>query len=880
MNYSICLDPTTVNNFNVANLSPNGFSIYTNLDFTTPLQTGIPFDQLFTSPLGTCPYIIDLPQGVTQIIVIDNCIQPPVSSDLSGNAVIANCCYAILDIPQEPVPWCEECNLSFNVFNTSSIGQIIAGTLSSTCGTVTDYTIGWYRDGDYSSPEFISGFGNAFLPYDNLHPLTGQQAVPCLGGNWEGIIHDIAIGGITYSSIAGTANGVPIPFESCFDTVVVNPLTCDNGFIVNDQYSHWVEFNSTSPGATSSPLHFNFVLGASTKYFAYNFKTFLISDELEIKWISGDPSATSNPSLYSQPIYLEKVIVGNITGAYTGMPGGVSNIIAASGLLTSQIDNTFNGSYSNVNNIWPKTYPINNSSAIVGDFSRTLSFTSLETSSNPSLPDRLEITITPNPTNNNTKFTFKSKCLTAFDCSDCYFENWPNNLPKIKKITINKNYSPCSKGQNLKVLLSTGSCNPITNEWDKWMPASYIKSYIHSNASEVMAFNSDLINYPNGFTYTPPPPAVSPNDYIFLNSTKTCGETSNIGPNSTQTQCAPPSTGTITITKTPSQIKITCTLLSDYSYYVTKLNALHSQVGANNPLFNPPIPCTANSIDLTYYQFIQFIYPQQGASINCGDNSIIKKLNFHLNDLFNIQYNSTTKTITIPVTSMVNCYNPVVTPCDSCYAAASAFVATYNGSINFSSTFTTTVGAKYNGPFDVKRVVATIPTVYTSSFCRKPWYVSTLYNRYFWYSSHTIPFISSSTSPTGWTNLPSLGAFINCSNRTSSYPVPVYGMNEGLNYSGHTFQIQSVFPHLSSSFNYAFGPGNSYSTNDFLLYSHLNLNVTGGLLNNNLHPYSYIAANTPCPTGSLIYSYLGGVATVYDPFYFLGGVAPTLNIDP
>jgi hypothetical protein len=41
MNYSICLDPTTVNNFNVNNLSSNGFSIYTNLNYTTPLQTGI-----------------------------------------------------------------------------------------------------------------------------------------------------------------------------------------------------------------------------------------------------------------------------------------------------------------------------------------------------------------------------------------------------------------------------------------------------------------------------------------------------------------------------------------------------------------------------------------------------------------------------------------------------------------------------------------------------------------------------------------------------------------------------------------------------------------------------------------------------------------------
>ena len=32
--------------------------------------------------------------------------------------------------------------------------------------------------------------------------------------------------------------------------------------------------------------------------------------ELEIKWKSGNPAATSNPTLYSQPIYLEKVRIG------------------------------------------------------------------------------------------------------------------------------------------------------------------------------------------------------------------------------------------------------------------------------------------------------------------------------------------------------------------------------------------------------------------------------------------------------------------------------------------------------------------------------------------------------------------------------------------
>jgi hypothetical protein len=855
MNYSICLDPTTVNNFNVANLSPNGFSIYTNLDFTTPLQTGITYDQLFSSPLGTCPYIIDLPQGVTQVIVVDNC-NPNATFFNLFSFVTINCCYAILNIPTTPLLICDECNLSFTSFSSSTIGQIIAGTLSSTCGTVTDYTIGWYKDGDYSSPEFISGFGNAFLPYQYPHPLTGQQAVPCLGGNWEGIIHDIAIGGITYSSIAGTANGVPIPFESCFDTVVVDPLTCANGEF-NTQYSHGVDFNSTSPGVTPSPLHFNFILDASTKYFAYYFNTYVVSDEIEIKWISGNPSVTSNPSLYSQPIYLEKLRVGGGASPFTGLPGGVSQVLYSNGSILTESDNTFNGSYSNVNNIWPKTLTTEY-------ISRVLSFTSLETSSNPSLPDRLEITITPSTTNNNTKFAFRAKCLTAFDCSDCYFENWPNNLPKIKKITINKDYSPCSKGQNLKVLLSTGSCNPITTEWNKWMPKYSIQSYIHSNASEVTTYNNPTTN---GQNYIP----LDPLAYVYLSAITTCNE-ALVYPGSTA--CGPSSIGSIIITKTPSQIKIQCTLTSDYDFYKNKLIQLTSYLGIQG------VNCDANTTYPDYFKYIQFRYPQQGYNINCGDNSIIKKLNFHLNDYFNIQYNPNSKTITIPVTPMVNCYNPSVTSCDSCYAVTSAFVATYNGSINFSENFSTTVGAKYNGPFTIRKVNKGTPLVYNSSYCGYPNSKSALYNNYKWYNSHTIPFISSSTSPTGWTNLPSLGAFIQCSNRTGSYPVTLHGMPEGLMYSGHTSQIQAVFPHLSSSFNYAFGPGNSYSTNDFLLYSHLNLNVTGGLLNNNLHRFAYFNANVPCPTGSLIYSYLGGVATVYDPFYFLGGVAPTLNIDP
>ena len=110
---------------------------------------------------------------------------------------------------------------------------------------ITGYTIGWYLNGNYSSPGLISGFGvqtnGTPFPTPFQHPLTGNYSVPVLAGNYEGIIHDIIINGVTYSSVSGSANGLPIPFESCFDTIVVDPLQCDNGpFQGIAKYTHQI----------------------------------------------------------------------------------------------------------------------------------------------------------------------------------------------------------------------------------------------------------------------------------------------------------------------------------------------------------------------------------------------------------------------------------------------------------------------------------------------------------------------------------------------------------------------------------------------------------------------------------------------------------------
>jgi hypothetical protein len=50
--------------------------------------------------------------------------------------------------------------------------------------------------------------------------------------------------GITYSSVAGVLGGSPLPFTSCFDTMVVAPFTCANGQNP-PPYSHQISFTAS-----------------------------------------------------------------------------------------------------------------------------------------------------------------------------------------------------------------------------------------------------------------------------------------------------------------------------------------------------------------------------------------------------------------------------------------------------------------------------------------------------------------------------------------------------------------------------------------------------------------------------------------------------------
>jgi hypothetical protein len=846
MNFSICLDQTTTPNFNVANLSTTGFSIYSNLDLNSPLVQNIPYTSLFESPLGTCPFnLTNIPEGTTYLIVVDQCnTSINVSSifapeNINAGSITIDCCYAIINLNPTPLSICDECNLSFDTFSTSTVGQIIAGNLSSTCGAITDYTIGWYRNGNYSSPEFISGFGNAFLPYDNLHPLTVNQAVPCLAGNWEGIIHDIAIGGTIYSSIAGTANGVSLPFLSCFNTVVVDPLTCANGPVSSSisKYSHQFNYNSQAIGTTSSPVSLTYVLDASVKYFAYAFKAFNVWDEIEIKWISGNPSVTSNPSLYSQPIYLEKLQIGSDTpGAFP-----ISSLPTFPGANTPETNYPSTTPPPTVDNVWPKK------TSTPFYFQRVLTLTNLETSSNPAAPDYLEITISPNPTNNNTQWNAGFQCLTNFDCTNCFLENFPNNLPKISKIELAKIYG-CDKQ---KIKLHISGCKPYeTSDW-AGVGLNNLNTPEANLINSFTSLNESIQNIPH------------PSSWINLTGNVACN---NLTSPSSNINCSLPTSTTVTLNKTPNQIQLTFNNYDDYLHYKNDLINTFSVTNITSP-----VPCSSNLTGiLPYYQYLKLYVPYQSPNVNCGDNSVIYTFGFHVNDYFDIQYtndnnpSSTSWDITIPQTPMVNCFSNS-SGCNSCYSSIQSFITDYNSNIVTSFSFTTNTGAKYIKPFSRKYATRYITGGLSGSYCNVG--VSGRVEIPF-YAINTIPFISSSQSPTGWVNLPSLGASLPCS--LSFYP---YAENFSAFYGGTYFGVftryQVRFPHLTSSFDY------SLSTNDFEIYSQANNTSTGSI---NYSPNTF-PLPCPDPLGTKIYSYIGGVATVYSSSYFVGG-SPTLVIDP
>jgi hypothetical protein len=806
MNVSICLDQYA-SNYNLNALSSNGFSIYTDLDnFTTPIAQGIPYQNLFSAPIGNCPYLLtNVPSGALQLLVIDNCSTTPpteISTPPTSQELLINCCYALINIPTQPVAWCDAADLNFDIFSSSFVGQIVAGNLNSTLGTVTDYTIGWYKDGNYSAPEFVSGYGNAFTPYQLTHPLAGNTSPYVTAGDWEGIIHDIAINGVTYSSVSGSFNGIPIPFISCFGAIVVAPLTCNNGTFPLP-YTHQKLFTAVGNGATPPVLGVTYQLDNSTEYFAYSFEGFTVWDELEIKFISGDPNNTSNPSLYSQPIYLEKAQIGSDVTSPT--VGNIQLIL---------------------NNTYPKKIKFPR-------YKRIFTLTNISRSANPSLPDVLEIKISPNPTNNQTSWNLQMQCLDTFDCTDC-LDPFPPF--KIKQIFIDK---LCCGNISPKITYS-GSCDCSNDLWEthslSFNPLIQSSGYTMgassiANVYPPQGYSLMLPIYP--FSANPSPTCISSNNNI----NNIC---SSVTPNSIISYHK--STTTVN-GQLQGIISMSFNNSVDYQFYKDQLIAQEaSLIFYAGPLtLNPTLP--------EYYCYYRLQIPT--TNIACGDGVPFTEYKISRTAYPNIVYvenpSNNYWSITIPMPVITN--NVPQSSCSSCYNTANAALAIINlSSLNTPNlNLVNTYGSKLLNPFGYYYVASTIPngiTTYSTGFGN--------YDRNMpYYSWNTLPFISSSN---GWINLPTLNANPCPTLVPSTMPNEVYGslifLDTGYRNAGQEEYFSMNFPNLTASVDW------------FQIY--VNVTSSNGIF------------QTP---GYKIYEHSASIITVYTSSYFVDG-APILVIDP
>ena len=819
MNYSICLDQFSTN-FNVNNLSSNGFSIYTNLDnFTSPIAQNIPYQDLFAPPIGNCPYIANLPQGATQLVVIDACTTIPTSiasifsTGSTGASSLTTCCYAVINVPTQPASFCTTCSLNFDVFSASYVGQIVAGNLISSCGTVTDYKIGWYKNGNYSAPEFTSGYGNAFTPYQLTHPLTNNSAPMVTSGNWEGIIHDIAINGTTYSSVSGSAGGTPIPFTSCFDTVVVEPFSCVNGTFPLP-YTHKKEFTAVGNGALPPSLSATYMLSPTTQYFAYDFLGYNVYDELEIKFISGNPNNTGNPSLYSQPIYLEKVQVGNDV---------LGNISTVSEIL---------------NNTYPKKVKYS-------QFKKALTLTNISRSTNPSLPDYLDIKITPNPTNNQTSWKLQMQCLDTFNCEDCLT---PFPSIKIKSILLDR---LCCGTQQPKAQFS-GSCDCGTDIWNQRLtsinPQSFTNGYTMGGSGLALSFisSSNFANYSlNPFSSTVIP---------------SCANYHGAPPQMFCTPVTPNSTinyhkSTTTVNgNLQGIISMSFNNSTDYLHYKNSLIAQESY------LLNVVGPIVFNATLPEYYAKYTLTIPTTNTP--CGDGTPMITYNIHRTAYPNITYvedpSNSYWSITIPMPTIINAI-PIVN-CSACHNNVAGIVSMVNDSSLTTSNLNVAniYGSKFLNPFYEGYTLTYNPSPPTTQLS----YLGTWNRAMPYYSWNTLPFISSSN---GWVNLPTLNANP-CPTLISSsmpYGQPVYPSNAGslnLGYAdqGYEAGFMMYFPNLTASSDW------------FQIYTMVSSSNGEFVSPNGIY--------IPSP-GQMIYEYSASIGTVYSSSFFIGG-APVVSIDP
>lgn len=343
-----------------------------------------------------CPYTLEnIPDGTSTVRIIDPS---------------TNCCN---DITLQSNDLCNVYNLNFDVYETQTVSQIVAGNLiGDTVSNISDYIINWYGPGEGSTElAFTSGYGTEFsdIGWDLTHPLTGSSSPIIEAGIYTPVIDRVVVDGVSFS-LTG-APSTYIANLNCFTSaeVTVDAIKCDNGNLPQGSiYSHLFQFSNASVGVDPIGLSASFELSSSTKYIAWKFKGFDVFDTLKMTFYG---------SSYSVPLIIENVRIGANAG-------------------NSDIRIQTNPKVLNWQDYVRKVTCLTGLTVNEGDY--------------------ITISVTPNTINNNTIWSLELKCLDEFDCTTC-FDQFESSISKIYSASTYAQLLSCNRQQ---IYCTLTDCEP------------------------------------------------------------------------------------------------------------------------------------------------------------------------------------------------------------------------------------------------------------------------------------------------------------------------------------------------------------------------------------------------------------------------------------
>lgn len=632
MEISICL--TSLQGFSLT----TNVDIYSNADgFTTPVYTNVPVSSLYGA---NCTFTATVPSGSTIIQIID-----PIGG-----------CDSFINIQSSD--FCDNCNLRFSVFSSTTICRIVAGLLIDDCSgtTITDYIIDWYGPNSTTNIAYTSGYGNAFLGYNYTHPLENNTAIVAAPGVYFPQIRKIKINGLVFTQTGGTGSYLA-DLNSCLSGVTsqvsVSEYTCTNGSSSKSQYTHEVHFTALANGAPPAPSTATIDLSSTTQYFAWAFRAQQVPDRLDFIF-SG--------SSYSEPILLESL--------YTGQGGNIYNL-----------NNTFSAT------------TVTKSGGT--QFQRYIPKVTVLTGLTINNGDKIILVVTPNTQNPQTNWDlFFNACLTTFDCTNCLFDNQPNYL--ISGGTpIVTGPDNCGK-YNFGYTMS--GCNNTFLSTDFY---NYIFFSDYLNAQPEIFFHSPQTKYrldigpTSYFTPTSFTPQLSVANFqpILFECFIGCYNDNATFPN----LCInPPNTNYIRYTKFNTGLggtgifKMYFSDISDASFYWSKIQIVRNALFLSTPVYS------LSSTDFGFYKEFSIRIPG-GTAVGdtpCGDGNIPIEFHFHLSSVvtsgftggyYEIELTMPTIPNDIPINSCDNCRDSAQNICDR----------VNNSSTGFTIDITSNTGSRY-----------------------------------------------------------------------------------------------------------------------------------------------------------------------------------------